>query len=125
MGDSLGDLREAARRADRDHTGCPAATGDPRHGSPGYIDRMLDGLKRFPGKVQFMLSGNDLTAQEFIELTRNDKRWKSVCDDVKISRMHIPDANHTFSSSNWRSQVSENTVSWIKGKVAHQGKQDS
>lgn len=117
IGETIGDLKKSTRNASNENVGHTAPTDAPRHGGPGYIDRMLDDLKRFSGRVQVILSGNDLTAQEFIELTSNDKRWKPVCDGVNISRMFIPGANHTFSSSNWRRQVSEGTANWIKKKL--------
>jgi len=125
LGESIGDLKKSTQQAGGDNARCPAPVGDPRHGSPGYIERMRDGLKRFPGRVQIILSGNDLTAQEFIELTRNNKRWKSACADVKISQMLIAEANHTFSSSDWRRLVSEGTGKWINKEAAHNGKRNS
>ena len=86
---------------------------DPRHGSPGYIDRMFDGLKCFRGEVLFILSGNDLTAQEFIALTQQDNRWKKLYRSPKISSETVKKANHTFSSQALRDQVATHTVQWV------------
>jgi uncharacterized protein len=86
---------------------------DHRHGSPGYIDRMFDGLKCFQGGVLFILSGNDLTAQEFIALIQQDSRWEKLYHSPKISSEILKKANHTFSSQALRDQVATHTVQWV------------
>lgn len=90
-----------------------SAPADPRNGSPGYIDRMYDGLKSYQGDVLIILSGDDLVAQEFIALTQHDKRWKKLCHSPKISLEIIKQANHTFSSQSWRDQVTTRTAQWL------------
>jgi exosortase A-associated hydrolase 1 len=106
IGASLGDVAHSAR-----HAGAPgnntAATSlpDPRHGSPGYIDRMLKGLKLFKGKAQLILSGNDLTAQEFKAIASTDKGWKKAVSDRMPPPHEIKGATHTFSSRVWRNEI--------------------
>lgn len=87
---------------------------NPWHGSPGYIERMLDGLKRFQGKVLFILSGNDLTAQEFIVLTQQDQSWKKICCSPNISSVTIEKANHTFATRAWREKAGNWSASWLR-----------
>jgi uncharacterized protein len=116
LAESIGDLGKSTRIAANNNVGHTAPTGDPRHGSPGYIDRMLDGLTKFPGKVQVILSGNDLTAQEFLQLTTTDKHWKKASADAGVRHVNLPDANHTFATCAWREMVAECTEHWIKGK---------
>lgn len=111
LGKSAQDLANATRLAAPDTT--TAAPADPRHGSPGYIERMLEGLKQFNGNILFLLSGNDLVAREFIELVRQDKRWKKILSLPKVSIEQISEANHTFSSRVWRDQVGQWTARWI------------
>ena len=94
------------------------APADLRNGSPGYIDRMHDGLTTYQGDVLIILSGEDLLAQEFIALTQHDKHWKKLCHSPKISLEIIKQANHTFSSQSWRDQVANRTAQWL----AKQGK---
>lgn len=112
LGKSAAGLSKSARgiAAGPDPAAAPA---DPRHGSPGYIERMLDGLKRFQGETLFLLSGNDLTAQEFLALTEQDKRWKKHCHSPRISIETVNKANHTFSSQAWRAQVEAATAQWL------------
>ena len=90
-----------------------AAPADPRHGGPGYVERMFEGLQQFRGNILFLLSGNDLTAKEFIELTQGDKRWKKIYHSSKIKRETVKEANHTFSTRTWRAQVEAHTAQWI------------
>ena len=115
LGSSLGDLADSAKQASStggQHEIKPAV--DLRYGSPGYIDRMLQGLKQFRGKVELILSGNDLTAQAFEELMRIDRQWQKACSDPRVSVKKLPDATHTFSHRGWRDQVGEWSASFLK-----------
>jgi exosortase A-associated hydrolase 1 len=84
-----------------------------RHG--GYIDRMLDGLTKFRGNILILLSGNDLVAQEFSALTQQHPSWKTRLSSPGISRETIVQANHTFSSREWRDRVAHCTAAWVAG----------
>lgn len=114
LGSSLGEFAGSARKASTkvQHEVKPAL--DLRYGSPGYIDRMLHGLKQFRGKVELILSGNDLTAQAFEELVRIDGQWQKACSDPHISVKKLSDATHTFSHRGWRDQVGEWSASFLK-----------
>lgn len=108
LSSSVSDLTKSA------HGGAStSAPTNPWHGSPGYIERMLDGLQHFQGKVLFILSGNDLTAQEFQGITSHDKRWKKASTSPRVAQEKLPAANHTFSTRTWRDQVGQWTVHWI------------
>jgi len=87
---------------------------DPRHGGLNYIDRMLDGLRRFEGAILFILSGNDLTAKEFLNLVDTDIHWAKAMRSSKIHIKTIIGANHTFSSRKWRNQSCELVACHIK-----------
>lgn len=78
-------------------------------------DRMADGLSRFRGKVLLILSGNDLTAQEFEGIAEGSKRWRGLLADARITHRKLDGANHTFSKRVWRDQVAAWTVEWIRG----------
>lgn len=113
VGDSLGELTNSARQAGAADEVSNTTPTDPRHGSPGYIDRMLEGLRNFEGKVQIILSGNDLTAQEFTELIKKDSGWRKAVADKKVRRWEIKAANHTFASSAWRDQAGTITCNLV------------
>ncbi|TCS38587.1 exosortase A-associated hydrolase 1 [Paucimonas lemoignei] len=104
-------------------TARPRATGDasvanaseesqsPAASLPG---RMYDGLRRFEGQVMLILSGDDMTAQEFSELVSSSRKWRQLIKSRKIIRRKLPGANHTFSRQVWRDQVATWTVEWIR-----------
>jgi exosortase A-associated hydrolase 1 len=76
-------------------------------------ERMEDGLRRFQGRVLLILSGNDLTAQEFKDLVGRSPGWQALLQHKRVTRHELSDANHTFSRREWRDQVSEWTRAWL------------
>jgi uncharacterized protein len=76
--------------------------------------RMEDALSRFPGRVLLLLSGNDLTAQEFKDAVARSGRWQSLLEAPRVTRYEIPEANHTFGRREWRDQVARWTADWVK-----------
>lgn len=76
--------------------------------------RMHDGFSSFKGKVLFILSGNDLTAREFSDLVKGSRKWKELLKSSHISRLDLPEADHTFSRREWRDQVATWTRNWLQ-----------
>lgn len=111
LADAAGSVQAAASQPDASN----AAPLDPRHGSAGYIERMLKGLKKFEGRAGIILSGKDLTAQEFTDLLKNNRHWKTACHPHQQRIAVLEDANHTFSSHAWRAQVEKITRDWAAG----------
>ncbi|MDD2720465.1 MAG: hydrolase 1, exosortase A system-associated [Gallionella sp.] len=114
LGQSANDLTKSAQSALT--TAAPATPTDPRHGLPGYIERMRSGLNRYRGGVLVILSGNDLVAQEFISLTRNNKDWKRIMRSPRFTQCFMPEANHTFSTQVWRDAVADHTSCWLAAR---------
>ncbi len=79
-------------------------------------ERMLDGLQRFTGKILIITSGNDLTAREFLDLVDSSADWQIAMRTRQTEIFHMENANHTFSTREWRDQVAELTrnrvLSW-------------
>lgn len=113
LGSSLSGFTDSARQASATNVEA-APRVDLRYGSPGYIDRMLKGLKQFGGKVELILSGNDLTAQAFEELLRIDPQWQKACSATRVTTKKLPAATHTFPSQFWRDQVSGWSTDFLK-----------
>lgn len=67
--------------------------------APGYVYRMLVGLRRFDGRVLVALSGNDLVAQEFRELVKMQRRWSDVMSRDNVRVLDFPTADHSFTSA--------------------------
>jgi uncharacterized protein len=92
----------------------PSGAGGPAAGEAPLPDRMEDGLRKFRGKVLLILSGNDLTAQEFESVVANSGRWRSLLEDARVTRHRLAEANHTFARREWRDQVERWTEAWVK-----------
>lgn len=94
------------RRGDR-------ANSDPFSSADSETDfreRMLKGLRQFESPVLLILSGADLTAGEFIELTRDHAGWREALGKPGVTTFRLEDADHTFSTARWRHTVEEWTV---------------
>ena len=76
--------------------------------------RMADGFGRFKGRVLLILSGKDLTAQEFGEAVRASSRWRKLLADPRVLRRDLQQADHTFSRRVWRDQVAIWTADWVR-----------
>lgn len=98
----------ALRRARRS-----GATATKDAGSPSFQTEMARGLDRFRGRVLLILSGNDLTAKEFLQYTDSNTAWKNLLADPKVRRVDLPEADHTFSSRAWMHAVERETGEWI------------
>lgn len=77
-------------------------------------ERMLDGLRRFNGKLLLIISGKDLTAQEFLDLVKRSQEWQKLLASPRVSRLDLPEANHTFSCREWRDKVAASTREWVR-----------
>lgn len=96
----LASLRQAGRgRGD-------AATAD-------YRQRMAQALAAFGAPVLFVLSGQDYTAKEFLDVAGKDAIWRDGFARPGVSRCDIDDADHTFSSAEGRKQVEHLTRGWL------------
>ena len=76
--------------------------------------RVLKCLQRFKKPMLFILSGRDLTADEFRDVIKSDKNWQSLVESSAVSSVEMADADHTFSSQKWRDEVAQITLDWIK-----------
>jgi exosortase A-associated hydrolase 1 len=79
-----------------------------------FQTRMARGLARFRGRVLLVLSGNDLTAKEFLQYAASDATWKGLLDKPGIHRVDLPESDHTFSTRGWLQRVEEETLAWLK-----------
>lgn len=100
----LGNLRRS--RAARP-TASAGAAGETFHA------KVARGLAGFRGRVLLALSGNDLTAQEFLQYVQSDAGWRAAWADPKVDRVDIADADHTFSRRAWQDAVEGATLDWL------------
>ena len=94
-----------------EHTG---AEGTSSNSNENLVERMGDNLRHYRGRMLLIMSGRDLTAREFDAAARRSTAWRPVLRDERLTRLELPEANHTFSRRIWREQVSEWTWEWMK-----------
>jgi len=79
-----------------------------------FQKKMVRGLESFSGQILLLLSGNDYTAKEFLEAVQVDPALAAILRQPAVTQTGIPDADHTFSSAEWRSQIERMTIEWLK-----------
>jgi exosortase A-associated hydrolase 1 len=89
-----------------------SAAAEP--GNAALPERMAQGLARFNGKLLVLLSGADLTAQEFSDLASSDPAWKQRLTAPGASSKTLPKADHTFSRNHWHEQMAKWTRDWVR-----------
>lgn len=77
-------------------------------------EQMLDGLRRYRGRVLLIVSGNDLTAREFKDMIAGSRSWRRLLGNPRVCRRDLAEANHTFSRVAWRDQVARWTLEWMR-----------
>ncbi len=77
-------------------------------------DRMHDGLGHFTGKVLVLLSGADLTAQEFADVSAASPKWRALMAAPRVTNRLLPKADHTCSRRVWHDQMVQWTVEWVR-----------
>ena len=77
-------------------------------------ERMADGWRRFHGPILLILSGDDLTAAEFRDMTRTVRTWRRLLAQPQVTVREYAEANHTFSRREWRDQVAVWTREWLQ-----------
>jgi len=77
-------------------------------------ERMYQGLKAYGGRLLVILSGDDLTADEFRDMVSNSSQWRRLLKAPHISHQELAAANHTFSRREWRDKVAQWTLDWLR-----------
>lgn len=89
---------------------------------PGFQVRMAQGLRTFEGPVLLLLSGGDLTAQEFRDHAATDPDWRGLLDRPNVTRFDFPEADHTFSTARDRADAEARTLQWLRERLAAPGR---
>jgi len=82
--------------------------------SDALPERMHAALAKFGGKALVVLSGADLTAREFEDLTGTAPAWRTLMASARITRRPLPKADHTCSRGEWHAQLAEWTRHWVQ-----------
>ena len=78
--------------------------------NPSFQQKVSNAIFEFPGWVMLVLSGRDLTAQEFIDYCKKNKLWQHSLRTEKIQRVDLPTADHTFSDLENRLKIESLTL---------------
>ncbi|MDH0867771.1 hydrolase 1, exosortase A system-associated [Mitsuaria sp. GD03876] len=106
----LGKLAQSRAAAPSAAAGAPGAA-DTRH----YTEQMADGLRAFGGPVLLILSGDDYVAKEFLDRCRDGgPAWHGLLARPGLRREDLADADHTFSTADWRAQVERLTAGFVR-----------
>jgi exosortase A-associated hydrolase 1 len=95
-----------------------ASTSGPSGRTDAFQDRMARGVAGFGGRILLIMAGNDLTAKEFLQYTAASPPWRGLLALDRITRIDLPQADHTFSSAAWRKQVEDATIDWLQASLA-------
>jgi len=76
-----------------------------------YVLHMQQSWSKLQAKVCVITSGEDLTAQEFLDLCQQQPEWHQLLQQAE--HHHLPGANHTFSTEAWRQQVQQISCTFV------------
>lgn len=106
----LGLARSALRRRPAP---APSAAPAPAACGAALPQRLHDALARFDGRVLVLLSGADLTAQEF-DVAAGAEHWRRLLAAPRFTRRTLEGANHTCSKREWQDQMTAWTADWLR-----------
>ena len=98
----------------------PPATAGRSPASLSFQQRMARAWQASSCPLLLVLSGQDLTAKEFVETLAGDPAWQGALARPRLTRLDLPDADHTCSSPPAQRAVEQATVEWMAHMVGHQ-----
>ena len=105
VGKSVADAAQTARAA--------RATAD----GPAYLALLDRAVRAYHGAILLLLSGNDLTADEFARWVDTDSARNSLFRRESVRRLSVGEANHTFSSARLRKILFTHVVQFLRGQA--------
>jgi hypothetical protein len=78
-----------------------------------YQARMLEAYQRFDRPVQWILSGNDLTAAEFWRTYRTRPWRRASRNKRRVGVSRLAAADHTFSCRAWKAWLDNETLAFM------------
>ncbi|MBL8319906.1 MAG: hypothetical protein JNJ42_15965 [Burkholderiaceae bacterium] len=110
---ALSALRELLLNVRRARDGKAAAAENPDVADCDFVGRMAAAWRAFQGPVLLVLSGEDYTAREFVEVTASDTRWSGLLGRADVQRLDIAHADHTFSATVHREALERASIEWL------------
>jgi exosortase A-associated hydrolase 1 len=78
-----------------------------------FIERMEQGLRSFRGHTLFLISEEDLTAREFLDLCRESHSWRVLVSRSSARFSHLSGTDHTFSRREAFDRANEECRRWL------------
>jgi exosortase A-associated hydrolase 1 len=112
-------VRDFAALALRKLRGLAGASGAglPASRNSRLVDRMVDGMAQSQVHTLLVLSGDDLTAQEFEAEARKLPAWRDIESRPRFALRRLPLADHTFSTADARAELLAVTRAWLDQAV--------
>jgi exosortase A-associated hydrolase 1 len=110
---ALGAFREFAGNVQRAGAGKSESTSSPTQ--LPFQQRMAMAWQAYEGPLLLFLSGQDLTAREFIEYAAVDSAWARASEHPNLQRRDLAKADHTFSDCADRADMESLTIDWLAG----------
>lgn len=79
-----------------------------------FLERMRRGFEAYAGPCLVVLSGRDLTADQFRELAGDDARWTALLARPHVSILTLDGADHTFSAARAQQQLNSAMLAWLE-----------
>jgi exosortase A-associated hydrolase 1 len=90
------------------------SNGPAQQPAASLPERMYQRLNAFRGRVLVVLSGADLTAQEFAGLAQSSAPWRTLLAEGRVTRHELPGADHTFSQRAWQDEAAARVCDWMR-----------
>ena len=96
-----------------------ALSPQAKQASPAFQDRMAIAWKDFDGPILLLLSGDDYTAREFLELARSRAVWAGALQKNQLTQHLEAGADHTFSELKLNSVVAKYALDLLGQLARH------
>jgi exosortase A-associated hydrolase 1 len=90
-----------------------AAAGGGGGGGVDFVTMMRLGFEGFSGPSLFLISGRDLTANEFSDLCERRPEWGRLVARQNVVIRRMTEADHTFSTRASADWVNETCAKWL------------
>jgi len=124
--DVVGSIRSAIQIISQARGQTASASGNTKRDAAASADRrplpdrMLDGLSRYKGRIMLIMSGRDMVSKEFDDLLQATPAWNRQLAAHALVRHDLEYADHTFSTADWRNQVADWGIQWLKSVAQEQ-----
>ena len=119
LASALGGIFDTALAAAKGAAAQGARRDDPGK-APGTAqelpEKVAEAILAFQGRVLLILSGDDETAREFETTVLSRAALRAWRERRDVAVHWIEGANHTYSRREWRQQVHNLTLQWLKAR---------